>query len=110
MKLPLIAVATLAAALAAGVAHTETVDAKVANELLKKSGCVACHARDKKGIGPAHLEVANKYRGRKDAEDILVKAIVNGGSGVWGPIPMPPHKHLAEADIRKMVRYILTYK
>jgi len=103
----------LGAMLSAGVASSAFAQAKggaSGAELLKKSGCLACHQVEKKVIGPAHLDVANKYRNQKGAEDKLVAAVQNGAVGTWGKIPMPPHKHIAEADIRTMVRYILTYK
>ena len=107
----------LAAMLSAGVVSGALAQSKAApanpaagKELLAKSGCLACHAVDKKLVGPAHLDVANKYRNVKGAEDKLVAHVLNGGGGVWGPIAMPPHKHIPEADIRSMVRYILTYK
>jgi cytochrome c len=107
----------LAAMLSAGAVSGALAQAKAApanpaagKELLAKSGCLACHAVDKKLVGPAHLDVANKYRNVKGAEDKLVAHVLNGGGGVWGPIAMPPHKHIPEADIRSMVRYILTYK
>jgi cytochrome c len=107
----------LAAMLSAGAVSGAFAQGKAApaapgagKELLAKSGCLACHAVDKKLVGPAHLDVANKYRNVKGAEDKLVAHVVNGGGGVWGQIAMPPHKHIPEADIRTMVRYILTYK
>jgi len=94
----------------APAAPAAPASATAGKDLLAKSGCLACHAVDKKLVGPAHLDVANKYRNVKGAEDKLVGHVLNGGGGVWGPIPMPPHKHIPQADIRTMVRYILTYK
>ncbi len=110
---------TVAAMLSAGMVSGAFAQAKApaapasataGKDLLAKSGCLACHAVDKKVVGPAHLDVANKYRNVKGAEEKLVAHVLNGGAGVWGQIPMPPHKHIPEADIRTMVRYILTYK
>lgn len=101
----------LAAMLAAGFTTSALAqDAGKAKELMSKSGCLGCHANDKKVVGPGYLEVATKYRGVKGAEDKLVAHIIQGGAGVWGQIPMPPHKHIAEADIRAMVRYVLSLK
>ena len=57
-------------------------------ELAKKHSCMACHAVDKKVVGPAYQEVAKKYVGQKDAEAALIKSIKAGGSGKWGPVPM----------------------
>jgi cytochrome c len=82
-----------------------------ANEkLAQSSGCMTCHAIDRKTIGPAYKDIAAKYRGDKSAEANLVKKVKAGGSGVWGPAPMPPHPHIREEDIKTMVHWILTQK
>jgi cytochrome c len=79
-----------------------------ANEtLLKKHNCTACHAIDKKLVGPAYKDVAKKYKGQKDVAAKLVQKVKKGGSGVWGPIPMPPNPAVSDADLKKMVDYIL---
>ena len=78
--------------------------------LLNKNACMACHAVDKKLVGPSYKDVANKYRGQSDAADKLAKKIRAGGAGVWGPIPMPPHPHVSEADAKKLATYILNIK
>jgi cytochrome c len=78
--------------------------------LLKKNNCMACHAVDKKLVGPSYKDVANKYRGQSDAADKLAKKIRAGGSGVWGPIPMPPHPQVSEADAKTMANFILNTK
>ena len=79
-----------------------------AQKLLSDSGCMACHAKDKKLVGPAFQEIAKKYKGNSAASAQLVKKVSDGGSGVWGPIPMPPHKgKVAEPDLKVMVDHIL---
>ena len=78
--------------------------------LLKKNNCIACHAADKKLVGPSYKAVADKYRGQSDAADKLAKKIRAGGAGVWGAIPMPPHPQVSEADAKKMATYILNTK
>ncbi|WP_137937108.1 c-type cytochrome [Chitinivorax sp. B] len=84
------------------------VDAAKAQELLGKSGCVACHTKDKKLVGPAFQEIAKKYKGNAGAEAQLIKKVVDGGTGTWGPIPMPPNKGKgSDADFKLMVQYIL---
>ncbi|MCX7892060.1 MAG: c-type cytochrome [Burkholderiales bacterium] len=95
----------LAATLAAGPAAAQS-----AEDLLKKFGCTACHANDKKLVGPAYKEVAKKYAGQKDAEANLAKKVKAGGSGVWGQVPMPPNPQVPDADIAKMVQYVLSLK
>jgi cytochrome c len=82
-----------------------------ANEaLLKKNNCMACHAVDKKLVGPSYKAVADRYRGQADAADKLAKKIRAGGAGVWGPMPMPPHPQVSEADAKTMATYILNTK
>ncbi|MGD9521731.1 MAG: c-type cytochrome [Tepidiphilus sp.] len=76
--------------------------------LMKTKGCVACHAVDKKLVGPAYKDVAKKYT-EADVPK-LVEKVKKGGVGVWGPVPMPPNPQVADADIEKIVRWILTLK
>jgi cytochrome c len=82
-----------------------------ANEkLAQSSGCMTCHALDKKTIGPSYKEVAAKYRNDKNAEANLVKKVKAGGSGVWGATPMPPNAHVKEDDIKTIVHWLLALK
>lgn len=78
--------------------------------VLKQNNCMACHAVDKKLVGPSYKDVANKYRGQSNAADQLAKKIRSGGSGVWGPIPMPAYPQLSEVDAKKLANYILNIK
>ena len=95
--------------LCAGVVLAQAkVDPKAAEALMQKSGCVACHAVDKKVIGPSYKEVAAKYKSDKAAAAKLVEKVKAGGSGVWGAIPMPPNAQVPEADIKTLVAWILT--
>ena len=108
MKLALVAFAG-AVLLAAGTAHA-ALDNAAAEAMMKKDGCAACHAVDKKLVGPAYVEVAAKYKGDKDAVAKLTKKVKEGGSGVWGQIPMPPNAATPTADITDLVTWILTLK
>lgn len=95
--------------LSAGAAFAQAkVDPKAAEALMTKVGCIACHAVDKKVIGPAYKEVSAKYKGDKDAATKLAAKVKAGGAGVWGQIPMPPNERVAEADIKTLVAWILT--
>lgn len=78
--------------------------------LATKNNCMACHAVDKKLVGPAFKEVAKKYVGQKDAEAVLVAKVIKGGSGVWGAIPMPANSQVKEADAKTLVAWILAQK
>ena len=102
-------VAVASVALAVGSAYAALDNAK-AEAMMKKDGCVACHAVDKKIIGPSYIDVAAKYRGDKDAAAKLAKKVKEGGAGVWGNVPMPPNAAIADADIKELVGWILTLK
>ena len=79
-------------------------------DMMKKNGCNACHAEDKKIIGPAYKDVAAKYKGDATAVAKLTEKVKKGGSGVWGPVPMPPNTQVKDADVKKMVELILALK
>jgi cytochrome c len=78
--------------------------------LATAKNCMACHAVDKKLVGPAYKEVAAKYAGQKDAADKLAVKIMKGGSGVWGPVPMPANAQVNEAEAKKLAAWVLTMK
>lgn len=78
--------------------------------LATSKNCMACHAIDKKLVGPAYKEVAAKYAGQKDAVDKLSAKIMKGGSGVWGPVPMPANTQVNEAEAKKLAAWVLTQK
>ena len=100
------AVILVAGVLATGAARA----ADAGEELMKKSGCTACHSVDKKVVGPSYKEVAAKYRGDAGAAAKLADKVKKGGSGVWGPVPMPPNPNVSDADIKTLVAYILALK
>lgn len=80
------------------------------DEALTKAACVACHAPDKKLVGPAFKDIAAKYRGQKDAAVQLADKVRKGGKGVWGPIPMPasgPDK-ISDADLKAALDWVLS--
>jgi len=102
-----IAAVVLAAMLTAAGAHA-AVDAAKAKQLANKYYCLTCHKIDEKSVGPAYTEVAKKYKGDQGAEAKLVAKVKNGGSGVWGGIPMPPNSAVPEADIKTIVEWVLS--
>ena len=101
MKRALLAAATLAFLSAPVLADQALATAK---------NCMACHAIDKKLVGPSYKEVAGKYAGQKDAVDKLAAKIQKGGSGVWGPVPMPANAQVNEAEAKKLAAWVLTLK
>ncbi len=99
--LSIVAVATM---LLAGQANAADAQA-----LAQKSGCLACHSIDKKVLGPSYKDVAAKYKGDKGAEAKLVAKVKAGGSGVWGPMPMPANSpQVKDEDIKTIVQWILS--
>ena len=102
METPALKILILAATLVAAAAP-----AFASQELAQKNACLACHAVDRKLVGPAYQDVAKKYAGQKDAEAALVRSIKAGGSGKWGPVPMPAQANLSDADAHKLAAWIL---
>jgi cytochrome c len=98
------------AALSVAQAADAALDNTSAQAMMQKDGCGACHAVDKKVIGPAYQEVAAKYKGDKDALAKLSDKVKKGGVGVWGQIPMPPNAQVSDPDIKDLVSWILTLK
>ncbi len=84
---------------------------QASDALAKKHACVACHVvKGAKTVGPAYADVAKKYAGQKDAEAKLAEKVKKGGTGVWGQIPMPPNAAVPDADVRALVKWILSIK
>ena len=103
MKMPTL---VLLASIAATAAPSAWADAALAN----KKNCMACHQVDKKLVGPAYKDVAAKYAGDKDADTKLATKIMKGGSGVWGPVPMPANPQVSEAEAKQLAAWVLTQK
>ena len=101
MKRALLALAALAAVSAPALADQALATAK---------NCMACHAVDKKLVGPAYKDVAAKYAGQKDAVDKLAAKIMKGGAGVWGPVPKPANDQVNEAEAKKLAAWVLSLK
>ena len=95
-------------ALAAGVVLAGPAFADLA--LATSKNCMACHAVDKKLVGPSYKDVAAKYAGQKDAADKLAAKIQKGGAGVWGPVPMPANPQVTPAEAKQLAQWVLTVK
>ncbi|MBL7935931.1 MAG: cytochrome C [Bacteroidia bacterium] len=76
--------------------------------LMEKSDCYTCHSIGTKLIGPSFNEISKKYENKKDNVNQLVDKIINGGSGVWGEVPMQAHSQLSKEDATEMVNFILS--
>jgi len=95
---------------AGGPAATAVLDDTKAQEIMAKAGCAACHAIDRKGVGPAYTDVAKKRKGEPGAAAMLVKKVRDGGVGVYGQIPMPPNpvSNVSDADLKALIDWVLT--
>ncbi len=102
MKSPIVLTLILGAVMAA--------PAFASADMAQKKNCMACHATDKKVIGPAYKDVAAKYAGQKDAADKLAQKILKGGSGVWGAVPMPANPQVNEAEAKTLAAWVLSTK
>jgi cytochrome c len=94
---------------AAGVLIGGQAQAQDAAALAKAKNCMACHAIDKKLVGPAYKDVAAKYKGDAKAPAVLAAKIKAGGKGVWGEIPMPPN-NVTEAEAKELATWVLSQK
>lgn len=78
--------------------------------LATSKNCMACHAADKKLVGPSFKDIAKKYAGDKAAADKLAEKVLKGGAGVWGPVPMPANPQVSADESKKLVAWILATK
>lgn len=92
-------------ALAAVAAAPAFADAKLATA----KSCMACHATDRKIVGPSFKDVAAKYAGQKGADAKLATKIIQGGSGAWGAMPMPPNA-LSQQEALTLAKWVLAQK
>jgi cytochrome c len=103
MKRVLLTFAALAAVTAAAPVMADEAMAKAKN-------CMACHAVDKKLVGPAYKDVAKKYAADAKAVDLLAAKIQKGGSGVWGAVPMPPNANVNADEAKKLATWVMSMK
>jgi cytochrome c len=82
--------------------------AAIGKILVDESDCKTCHHPTNKIIGPAHTDVAKKYEFNDENIKLLAKHIIEGGSGVWGEVPMNAHPDLSQEDAEKMAIYVLS--
>ncbi|WP_234263651.1 c-type cytochrome [Hydrogenophaga sp. NFH-34] len=94
-------------ALLGAAASAHAVDAVAAKALASKSACLACHAADKKLVGPSYKEVMAKHQGQADAVAKVAARIKSGGSGMYGPVPMPPQPNLKDDELKLLAEWVL---
>lgn len=104
MKLIPLSLAAVAALLSA---PASAFDAAAAKALASKSACMACHAVDRKLVGPSYKDVAAKHKGQADALEKVAARIKSGGSGMYGPVPMPAQPNLKDDELKLLAAWIL---
>ncbi len=107
MKIEIAAVGLL---MLSATAANAALDDPAAQELMKKAGCSVCHSVDKKIVGPAYKDVAQKRKGEGDAIATLEKAVRSGSKGIYSSMPMPPtpSSKISDADLRELLQWVLT--
>lgn len=95
---------------AAGLSTVAPLSAADAENLARAKNCMACHATDRKLVGPSYLEVAEKRAGEEGAVALLAEKIQKGGSGVYGPVPMPPNPQVNAEEAAQLAQWILSLK
>jgi len=78
--------------------------------LAQAKNCMACHAVDRKLVGPSYKDISKKYAGQKDAAAMLAGKIIKGGAGAWGAVPMPANPQVSEAEAQRLVTWIMAQK
>lgn len=104
MKKLLISISTCTIVLTAGAATPDGLD------FARQKNCLACHALDKKLVGPSFNDIANKYQGKADAVSKLTEKVMKGGAGTWGPVPMPANGQVTSAEAQSLVTWVLLQK
>ena len=97
----------MAATLVLTVGTAQAFDAAAAKSLATKSACLACHAVDRKLVGPSYKAVAAKYQGQADALEKVAVRIQSGGSGIYGPVPMPAQPNLKDDELKLLAAWVL---
>jgi cytochrome c551/c552 len=88
--------------------HQEVSDISLGESLVKNSICRSCHKVNEASIGPSYTEIADKYNAKSSSSGYLRSKIINGGTGVWGENVMPANSDAKPADVKKMIKYILS--
>jgi len=105
MKKTLLTLCVLVATSTVGISAYASQE--VVEQLARSKGCMACHAVDRRMVGPSFKSIAERYANNSAAEANLIRATMRGSSGTWGPIPMPASRNLSEAEATQLVQWIL---
>jgi cytochrome c len=97
----------LATGSAACLAETAAFDPVLATQIATRNACFGCHQVTRAVVGPSFQQIAARYQHDPDAQARMMLKIKQGGSGVWGMIPMPSHPNMSDADIKTVAQWVL---
>lgn len=110
LKISLVAAGSLLVNVALAQDDIKAGDFQAFQDYVTKSNiapaCQTCHQVDKKMVGPSYNAIALKYKGDATAADALAKKVLEGGSGVWGAVPMTPNP-TAKDHVAKLTKWVL---
>jgi cytochrome c len=92
----------------------QAVDVEAAKALARQNKCLNCHSVDKDKDGPAYVKVAEKYRGKANAETRLIEHITSGEKAKFPDGHEEEHKIVKTspakdmAQIKNLVQWILS--
>ncbi|WP_236973740.1 ThuA domain-containing protein [Membranihabitans maritimus] len=90
------------------IGHQEFTDPEVEVQgIISGLDCASCHKKDEKSVGPAYLQISDKYKGNPEAEEYLSNKVIEGGSGVWGEVAMAAHPDVPLQDVKKIIQWII---
>jgi cytochrome c len=106
--------ATLALMLSSTLAQAQAVDAEAAKSLARQNNCFKCHSVEKDKDGPAYKKVAEKFKGKPDAEARLITHVTSGEKAKFPDGHEEEHKIVKTsppkdmAQIKNLVDWILS--
>jgi len=93
---------------ASATGHQQGVNILEGKNIMLSLDCKSCHKENEKSIGPAYVQVSQKYQNNRDAMAHLTQKIIKGGAGVWGEVAMPAHPGLSQGDAQQIVTWVLS--
>lgn len=76
-------------------------------QLAKSRNCMSCHMVDSVIMGPSFKSIAERYKGQKDIEKVLLERVQKGSVGQWGKTQMPVNPQVTKEEAQLLVKWIL---
>jgi cytochrome c len=107
----MLSAASAVLALAISGSASAAVDVEAAKALARQNGCFKCHSVDKEKDGPTYKKVAEKFRGKANAEERLITHITTGEKAKFPDGHEEEHKIIKTKDmveIKNLIGWILS--